>query len=522
MPCGPDLEALATRLLEPFARNGGGDVMAEFAHPMSLGSLARLMDLPEEDEPRWFDWVERMYSNALLDTDDHAAAAREAEAYIGARVEERKQEPRDDFLGMLLQAEVDGHRLSDLEVRQFGMLMLLAGYETTSGAMGMSLLHLAQHPEQREQLFGDVDALKHTAVNELLRVVSPVQVFGRNAAHDVEMYGQTIPSGDVVLLAYGAANHDPSAFEHPEQLHPRPPSEPPRRVRPRPPSMPGPAPRPPRADDHDRALRRPLSRVPGRSRASADVEGPRRRSRPGVAAPGRSAMNKVQASADAAVADIPDGATLMVGGFGLCGNPENLIAAVHRRGVRNLEIISNNCGTTDDGLGVLLKAQQVRRMVSSYVGENKEFERQFLSGELDVELVPQGTLAERIRAGGAGIAGFYTRTGVGTQVAEGKEVRVFDGIEYLLERPLRADFALVHAWKADTWGNLVFRRTARNFNPMMCAAAAITIVEAESIVPVGSLDPDSIHVPSIYVQRLVLAEGLRKPIERRTLRPRVS
>ncbi len=233
-------------------------------------------------------------------------------------------------------------------------------------------------------------------------------------------------------------------------------------------------------------------------------------------------MNKLQASADAVVADIPDGATLMVGGFGLCGNPENLIAAVHRRGVRSLEIISNNCGTTDDGLGVLLQAQQVRRMVSSYVGENKEFERQFLSGELDVELVPQGTLAERIRAGGAGIAGFYTRTGVGTQVAEGKEVRVFDGIEYLLERPLRADFALVHAWKADTWGNLVFRRTARNFNPMMCAAAAITIVEAESIVPVGSLDPDSIHVPSIYVQRLVLAEGLRKPIERRTIRPRVS
>jgi cytochrome P450 len=213
----PGLEALATRLLEPIARNGGGDIMAEFAHPVSLGSLARLMDLPEEDEPRWFDWVERMYSNALLDTDDHAAAAREAEAYIGARVEERKREPRNDFLGMLLQAEVEGHRLSDLEVRQFGMLMLLAGYETTSGAMGMSLLHLAQHPEQREQLFGDVDALKQTAVNELLRVVSPVQVFGRNAAHDVEIHDQTIPSGDVVLLAYGAANHDPSAFEHPEQ-----------------------------------------------------------------------------------------------------------------------------------------------------------------------------------------------------------------------------------------------------------------------------------------------------------------
>ncbi len=213
----PDLEALATKLLEPFARNGGGDVMAQFAHPMSLGSLARLMDLPDEDEPRWFDWVERMYSNALLDTDDHAAAAREAEAYIGERVEDRKREPRNDFLGMLLQAEVDGHRLSDLEVRQFGMLMLLAGYETTSGAMGMSLLYLAQHPELREQLFVNVDALKQTAVNELLRIVSPVQLFGRNAAHDVEMYGQTIPAGDVVLLAYGAANHDPNAFEHPER-----------------------------------------------------------------------------------------------------------------------------------------------------------------------------------------------------------------------------------------------------------------------------------------------------------------
>jgi cytochrome P450 len=212
-----DLEALATRLLEPYVRQGGGDVMADFAHPMSLGSLARLMDLPEEDEPRWFDWVERMYSNAILDKDDHAAAAREAEAYIGGLIEERKKEPRDDFLGMLLQAEVDGKRLSDLEVRQFGMLMLLAGYETTSGAMGMSLLYLAEHPEERAQLFGNVEALKQTAVNELLRYVSPVQVFGRNAAHDVDMYGQTIPEGDVVLLAYGAANHDPKAFEDPER-----------------------------------------------------------------------------------------------------------------------------------------------------------------------------------------------------------------------------------------------------------------------------------------------------------------
>jgi cytochrome P450 len=213
----PDLEALATRLLEPIARNGGGDVMAEFAHPMSLGSLARLMNLPEEDEERWFDWVERMFSSALLDKADQARAAHAAEAYIDERIAERRQKPRDDFLGMLLQAEVEGHRLSDLEVRQFGVLMLLAGYETTSGAMGMSLLHLAQHPEQRAQLFGDPDGLAHSAVNELLRFVSPVQVFCRNAAHDVEMYGETIPAGDVVLLAYGAANHDPRAFEHPEQ-----------------------------------------------------------------------------------------------------------------------------------------------------------------------------------------------------------------------------------------------------------------------------------------------------------------
>ena len=213
----PDLEALATRLLEPIARNGGGDVMAEFAHPMSLGSLARFMNLPEEDEERWFDWVERMFSSALRDKADQAEAVRDAEAYIDARIEERKAEPRDDFLGMLLEAEVDGHRLSDVEVRQFGITMLLAGYETTSGAMGMSLLHLAQHPELRAQLFGDPDGLVHSAVNELLRFVSPVQVFARNAAHDVDFDGQTIPEGDVVLLAYGSANHDPRAFEQPER-----------------------------------------------------------------------------------------------------------------------------------------------------------------------------------------------------------------------------------------------------------------------------------------------------------------
>jgi 3-oxoacid CoA-transferase subunit A len=231
-------------------------------------------------------------------------------------------------------------------------------------------------------------------------------------------------------------------------------------------------------------------------------------------------MNKLYPSADAAVADVPDGATLMVGGFGLCGNPENLITAVHRKGVKDLTVVSNNCGTTDEGLGVLLQSRQIRRMVASYVGENKEFERQYLGKELEVELVPQGTLAERIRAGGAGIAGFYTATGVGTVVAEGKETRVFDGREYVLERPLVADFSLVHAWKADKWGNLVFRKTARNFNPMMCAAGRVCIVEVEHLVEVGDLDPDQVHVPSIYVKRIVLAKDLKKPIERRTVRPR--
>jgi 3-oxoacid CoA-transferase subunit A len=231
-------------------------------------------------------------------------------------------------------------------------------------------------------------------------------------------------------------------------------------------------------------------------------------------------MNKLVESADAAVADIPDGATLMVGGFGLCGNPENLIRAIHRKGVKDLTLISNNCGTTDQGLGVLLKARQVRKIIASYVGENKEFERQYLSGELEVDLVPQGTLAERIRAGGAGIGGFYTPTGVGTKVAEGKETRNLAGREYLLELPLRADFALVHAWKADTWGNLVYRKTARNFHPMMAAAARITLAEAEQVVPAGELDPDQVHTPGIYVKRLVRGERYEKWIERRTVRPR--
>lgn len=229
---------------------------------------------------------------------------------------------------------------------------------------------------------------------------------------------------------------------------------------------------------------------------------------------------KLFETADAAVADVQDGATLVVGGFGLCGNPEHLIAALHRKGVRNLTIVSNNCGTTDQGLGVLLAAQQVRKMVSSYVGENKVFERQYLSGELEVELVPQGTLAERCRAGAAGIGGFYTPTGVGTQVAEGKETRVFDGREYLLERPIRGDFAMIKAWKADALGNLVFRKTARNFNGCMAGAAAVTIAEVEELVPAGGIDPDAVHVPSIYVQRIVVGREYRKPIERRTVRPR--
>ncbi len=231
-------------------------------------------------------------------------------------------------------------------------------------------------------------------------------------------------------------------------------------------------------------------------------------------------MNKVVGSSDAAVADVKDGASILVSGFGLCGNPENLIAALHRKGVKDLTVISNNCGTTDLGLGILLKARQIRKIVASYVGENKEFERQFLSGEIEVELVPQGTLAERIRAGGAGIGGFYTPTGVGTQIAEGKETRVIDGREYLLEMPIRADFAIVHAWKADHWGNLVYRLTTRNFAPPMCAAGRITIAEVQHVVPPGEIDPDQVHTPGIYVQRVVKGEKYEKWIEKRTVRPR--
>lgn len=231
-------------------------------------------------------------------------------------------------------------------------------------------------------------------------------------------------------------------------------------------------------------------------------------------------MKKIYESADAAVADMADGVTLMAGGFGLSGNPENLIEAIHRKGVKNISLISNNCGTTDLGLGVLLQAKQIRKITASYVGENKEFERQFLAGEIEVELNPQGTLAERIRAGGAGIGGFYTPTGVGTKIAEGKETRVIDGREYLLEKPLLADYAIVRAWKVDRWGNAIFRKTARNFSPLMCKAAKLTIVEAEEIVEVGALEPDAVHLPSIYVHRIIQGAGYQKWIERRTTRPR--
>jgi 3-oxoacid CoA-transferase subunit A len=231
-------------------------------------------------------------------------------------------------------------------------------------------------------------------------------------------------------------------------------------------------------------------------------------------------MKKIVASAAEALADIKDGATLLVGGFGLSGNPEKLIAAVLAKGVKGLTVVSNNCGTTDMGLGVLLKSRQIRKVIASYVGENKEFERQYLAGEIEVELVPQGTLAERCRAGAAGIGGFYTPTGVGTQVAEGKETRVIAGREYLLEMPIKGDFALVKAWRADPWGNLMFRKTARNFNGCMAGAAQVTVAEVEEIVPLGGIEPDQVHVPSIYVNRLVLGTGYQKPIERRTTRPR--
>jgi 3-oxoacid CoA-transferase A subunit len=228
-------------------------------------------------------------------------------------------------------------------------------------------------------------------------------------------------------------------------------------------------------------------------------------------------MNKVVSGPDAAIADITNGAVLMLGGFGLCGIPENSIAALLRKGVTGLTCISNNAGVDDFGIGLLLQTRQVRKMISSYVGENQEFERQLLSGELEVELLPQGTLAERIRAGGAGIPAFFTPAGVGTEVAEGKEVREFDGKLYLLERWLRADFALVKAWKGDTAGNLIYKGTAQNFNPMMATAGKITIAEVEELVPVGTLDPTHIHTPGVYIQRIFQGQHYEKRIEQRTV-----
>jgi 3-oxoacid CoA-transferase A subunit len=228
-------------------------------------------------------------------------------------------------------------------------------------------------------------------------------------------------------------------------------------------------------------------------------------------------MNKIYQNADLATADIQDGQTIMLGGFGLCGIPENSISSLVKKGVKELTCISNNAGVDDFGIGLMLQQRQVKKMISSYVGENAEFERQLLSGELEVELIPQGTLAERVRAGGAGIPAFFTPAGYGTEIAEGKETREYDGKMYLLESWLKADFALVKAWKGDTSGNLVFKGTARNFNPMMAAAGKITIAEVEELVPVGELDPNHIHTPGIYVQRIFQGDAYEKRIEQRTI-----
>ncbi len=227
-------------------------------------------------------------------------------------------------------------------------------------------------------------------------------------------------------------------------------------------------------------------------------------------------INKVVASADEAVSDIADHATLVVGGFGLCGIPENLIAALVRKGVRQLTCASNNAGVDDWGLGLMLRGRQIRKMIASYVGENAEFERQYLAGELEVEFVPQGTLAERMRAGGAGIPAFFTPAGYGTRVAEGKEVRTFDGRPCLMERALVGDFSLVAAWKADRMGNLVFRKAARNFNPVAATAGRVCIAEVEQLVEVGELDPDQVHTPGVFVHRIVLAPRAKR-IEKRTV-----
>ncbi|MCE2876521.1 MAG: hypothetical protein RLZZ548_1133 [Bacteroidota bacterium] len=229
-------------------------------------------------------------------------------------------------------------------------------------------------------------------------------------------------------------------------------------------------------------------------------------------------MRKVYASAEAAIHDIEDGAVLMLGGFGLCGIPENSISALVKKGVKGLTCISNNAGVDDFGIGLMLQGRQVKKMISSYVGENAEFERQLLSGELEVELIPQGTLAERCRAAGAGIPAFYTPAGVGTEVAEGKEIRVFNGKTYLMEYAFDADFAIVKAWKGDKHGNLIFKDTARNFNPMMAMAGKVTIAEVEELVEAGELNPNDIHVPGVYVHRIVQGSDYEKRIEQRTVR----
>jgi len=228
-------------------------------------------------------------------------------------------------------------------------------------------------------------------------------------------------------------------------------------------------------------------------------------------------FNKVVGSYEQAMSGIEDGMTVIAGGFGLCGIPENLISEIKRRGTRDLTVVSNNCGVDDFGLGVLLTDRQIKKIIASYVGENAEFERQMLSGELEVELTPQGTLAEKMRAGGAGIPAFFTATGYGTLVGEGKEEREYDGKHYILEESIKGDFAIVKAWKADKYGNLVFRKTARNFNPMAATAGKITVVEVEEIVEPGALDPDQIHTPGIYVDRVILG-SFEKRIEQRTIR----
>ncbi|MED3662338.1 CoA transferase subunit A [Ureibacillus sp. FSL K6-8385] len=229
-------------------------------------------------------------------------------------------------------------------------------------------------------------------------------------------------------------------------------------------------------------------------------------------------MSKVFSSFEDAISDLKDGDTIIVGGFGLCGIPEKAIEAILRKGTKNLTVVSNNCGVDDWGLGLLLKNKQIKKIIASYVGENKTFEQQFLNGEIEVELTPQGTLAERIRAGGAGIPAFYTATGVGTPIAEGKPTKVFDGKTYIEERAIVGDFAFVKAWKGDKLGNLVYRKTARNFNPLAAMAGKITIAEVEELVEVGELDPDEIHTPSIYVQRILVGERYEKRIEKLTTR----